>query len=211
MKIHFRPVSNAVLAVLLCSCAGTSLKQTWKSPDYTGGPVQKVAVLAVDERAMVREALEVRYAAQLKQQGEGAMTTYGILSLPEIKENKEAAATRLRQAGADAILIVRLVDTATYASQLRTVPIGFQSTVVGFNTYGWYDYYSVAYMGLGSSWNSMSQDVYLDNSLYDLKTSKRLWSGLTETVLRDDTDRLAAINPLVKKVLTALRKDGFVR
>lgn len=201
----------AILATLLCSCVGTSLKQTWKSPDYNRGPVRKIAVLAVDERSLVREALENRYATQLIKHGQSAMTTYGLLSLPEIKEKKDAAAARLHEAGADTLLIVRLVDSVSYASQLRTMPMAFLPGAIGYDSYGWYDYYSVANMSMGITWNSSQQDVYLDNSLYDLGTSKRLWSGLTQTVLSDDTDRVAQINPLVVKVLAALRKDGFIR
>jgi hypothetical protein len=48
-----------------------------------------------------------------------------------------------------------------------------------------------------------------------LQSDKKLWSGVTETVLREDTDRLAEVGPLVTKVvaalLAALRADDLIR
>src|SRR5262245_10154758 len=63
---------HAIIAVLLSSCATTSIKSTWKSPDFNGAPVQKVAVLAVAERVSVRTALEHRFANQLGKAGQAA-------------------------------------------------------------------------------------------------------------------------------------------
>ena len=44
-----------LLAALLAACLGgcaapSAIQQTWKCPTHNGGPVQKVAVVAVDER-----------------------------------------------------------------------------------------------------------------------------------------------------------------
>jgi hypothetical protein len=64
---------------------------------------------------------------------------------------------------------------------------------------------------MGTVWGSVRDDVYLDTSLYQLKTGQRLWSGLTLTVLKEDMDRVAEMTPLVTKVLAAMRKDGLVR
>ena len=208
-KLH--PVSIAILAALLCSCAVTSLKTTWKSPDYHGGPVQKVAVLAVDERGMVRQIFEGQFVTQLEKQGQAAFKTQELLALPAIKENKEAAAARLREAGADSVLIVRLVDSATLASSVRQTSRGYAPITTGYANFGWYDYYTVAFMDMDVIRNSLKQYVYLDTSLYELNTGTRLWSGLTQTVLKDNTDRLEVVRPLVTKVLAAMRQDGLIR
>jgi hypothetical protein len=211
MKIAPTSTITTILAVLLCSCAATSIKTTWKSPDYQGAPVQKVAVLAVEDRASIRRPLERECAKQLALQNQGALTTYELLSLPEIKENKDAAAARLRQAGADAILIMRLVDKVSYERQVRTSPAAFVPTTTGYGSFGWYDYYSVSFMDMGTIRNTSRDYLYLDTSLYDLNTGKRIWSCLTQTVLTEDADRHAEIKPLVTKVLARLREDGLIR
>jgi hypothetical protein len=211
MYINPAPTIATSLAVLLCSCAATSIKTTWKSPDHNGAPLQKVAVLAVEDRGSIRRSLEREFAEQLTQQGQGALTTYELLSLPEIKENKDAAAARLRQAGADAILIMRLVDKVSYESQVRTSPAAFLPTTTGYGSFGWHDYYSVVFVDMGTIRNTSRDYLYLDTSLYELNTGKRIWSCLTETVLTEDADRYAEVKPLVTKVLARLREDGLVR
>src|SRR5215470_3125452 len=108
MKNLSFPLSVIALASLLCSCATTSVKQTWKSPDCPPGPVKKVAVIAVADQANVRPGLENRFAHDIGQNGQATMTTVELMRLSEIKENKEAAAKLMRENGADSRLIVRL-------------------------------------------------------------------------------------------------------
>ena len=117
----------------------------------------------------------------------------------------------MRAAGATAVLIVRLVDQSTYSRQVRATPALYVSTVTGYESYSWYDCYSVAYTDMGVVWSSLKQNIYLDSSLFDLKTGQRLWSALTLTVLKEDADRLVVADSLVAKLVNALRKDGIVR
>lgn len=210
-----KPLLPALLLTLgvlcLTGCAGTSVKQTWKAPGYRGGPVQKIAVVAVEERGLVRLNLERRFVRDLSGQGQAIFPTYETLTLPEIKADKMAAAARLRAAGATAVLILRLVDQATYSHEVRAVPERWVPTVSGFGTYGWHDYASVSFMDMSSSWGSVTQKAYLDTSLFDLQSGQRLWSALTVTTVKDDTDRLAEADALVGKIVQAMRQDGVVR
>ena len=211
MKLQLQHLTLAAFALWLGGCAISSVKQSWKSPSYQGGPVQKIAVLAVDERGLVRTAFENRFVRDFKAHGQEALATHELLGLTAIKADKEAAAARVRAAGADAVLIVRLVDQTSYNRQVRATPALFVPTVTGYGDCGWYDYYTVAYTDMGVIWGSTKQDIYLDSSLFDLKTGRRLWSALTLTTLRDDMDRLAEADALVAKVVDAMRQDGLVR
>lgn len=210
MKIQRPHLCIVALTALLCSCATTAIKSTWKLPDYHGGPVGKVAVLAVDERGDYRPTFERQLVGQMEQQGQPAFETLGILNLEEIKEDKEAAAEKLRAAGADAVLIVRLVDRY---NQSTPVPIGGGSRLVTTSSgqIGGFDYYAVSAPGPGGMQNSLNKYVCLDTSLYDLKSEKKLWSCVTGTVLREGGEPLDEIGPLVATVLKALRTDGLIR
>ena len=210
MKQHLQNLVIAVCALWLCGCASTSIKQSWKSPAFQGGQVQKIAVVAVDERGLVRQGFENRLVAEMRSLGQGSITTFNLLGLPEMKADKEAAATQLRAAGADAVFIVRLVDQVTYEHQVQATPALYVPTIDGYAGYGWYDCYSVAFMNMGVVWSGTTRDIYLDSSLFDLKTGKRLWSVVTMTALKEDaTDRLAVVDALVAKVGNAMRKDGI--
>jgi len=202
----------AIAVILLSSCAATSVKNNWKAPDYSGGTVRKVAILAVEERGMYRQALENRFNNQLKAGGQDAVVTHDLLSLAEIKEDKKAAAQRVKETGADSILIVRLVDMQSHTREVRANNAAYVPVVTGIDSYyGWYDYYSVAYMSMGTVWGSLEQKVLLETSLLDLTTGKKLWSCLTETLLKENVDRLDEADKLVAKVVTAARKDGLIR
>jgi hypothetical protein len=170
-----------------------------------------VAVLAIDERGQVRQIFERQFATQLEKHGQAVLRTQELLSLPEIKDNKEAAAARLREAGADSILIMRLMDVATRDVTMRQARDAFVPVATGYASFGWYDYYTVAYMDMSVVHYSMKQKVYLDSSLFELNSGKRLWSGLTQTVVKENTDRLEEVRPLVTKVVTAMRADGVIR
>jgi len=205
-------IATAIAALCLAGCASSSVKKTWKSPDYRGGVVQKIAVVGVEERGVLRKGFENRFVRDFREHSQEAIVTHELLTLQEMKADKQAAAARLRSAGADSVLIVRLVDQVTYDSQVRANPAQFVGTVSGINSsYGWYDYYSLAFIEMGTVWSSSTTKVYIDASLYDLTTGQRLWSGLTKSTLKETTDRVEEVDALVAKLVTAMRKDGMVR
>lgn len=213
MNPNLRQLAVATLALCLGGCAApSSVKQTWKSPSYNAGPVQKVAVVAVDERGLVRQGFENRFVRELKLGGQPAIVTHSLLSLPEMKADKKAAAARLRQDGADTVLILRLAGQTSDAYQVRATSSAYVETVTGTETgVGGFDYYTVAFTDMGTVWSSTKTAVDLDTSLFDLNTGQRLWSCHTLTIVKEDTDRVAEADPLVAKIVAALRKDGLVR
>ena len=87
-------------ALFLTGCASTSVTQTWKTSNPPSGPVQKVAVIAVDQRGLARIGFENRFVRELKARGQEAMPTHDLLALPDIKADKEAAAAKLKAAAA---------------------------------------------------------------------------------------------------------------
>lgn len=208
--MDLKTIAGCALVALLCSCAATKVKTTWKSPDYLGGPLRKVAVLAIDERQDVRIGFENRLSRQIGKRGISAATTYDLFSLPEINRDKVAAAERLRSAGAEAVVVLRLRDSASFYRESRPGPERYAEVVTGYEPSYWYDYYSVAYADMSPTYGNLKQKVYLETSVFDLKTAKRLWSGLTLTVVTERMDRVAEMDPIVAKVVGAMRKDGMI-
>jgi len=208
--MNLRRLAFAALTLSLCGCAATSLQQTWKSPTHTSGPVQKIAVLAVDERHQFRASVESHFVFQLDRRGQGAFMTQDLLTLPAIKEDKAAAAAKLGEQGADALLLVRLASSASSFGEVRATHSAYTPVVGGYETGDWYNYYTVAFTDMGVVWGHSKREAYLETILFDLKTGQRIWSGATQTVLKEEADRIEALSDLVTKVLTALRKDGLI-
>jgi hypothetical protein len=187
------------------------VKKTWKSPDCSPEPVKKVAVIAVSDHWLVRPGLENRFAQDISKRGQPAITTVELLPLPQIKEDKDAAVALLRQQGVDSVLIVRLLDGATYDREVRASPAAFVPIATGYSTYGWGGYYDVAFMDMSVTYSTTRDDILLDTSLFDLNTGHRLWSMVTKSVLKYNTDKLEVADDLADKVSAALLKDGLIR
>ncbi len=211
MKTKSSALVIAALALLLCSCATNTVEKTWKLPGYSQGPVKKLAVLAVSDHWLVRPGLENRFAQDIAKRGQPVITTLELLRLEEIKANKDAAVALLREKGADSILIVRLVDKATYASEVRATPNAFVPVATGYTSYGWGGYYDVAFTDLSVTENNTRDVLVLDSSLFDLNTGERLWSMVTKSKLTYNTDKLVVADDLADKVSAALLKDGLIR
>jgi hypothetical protein len=199
-----------VAAAFLCSCATSSVQNTWKSLHLTK-PVGKVAVLAIDERGIVRQGFENRFVTQLEKVGAEAVVTHKDLSLPAIKQDKKAAAEALMKNGADAVLIFRLAGSASSYREIQPGGERYASTITGIDSYGWYDYYTVGFMSMSPSYGSLKQTAFVEASLFDLKTEKRVWGCIMKAVIKETTDRMAEMDPLVEKVVGAMRKEGVVR
>ncbi len=211
MNPRIQSLALTAVCFVLAGCASTSVKHSWKAPEYSGGPVRKVAVLAVEERPDVRGALEARFVRDLRQRNQDALATVELLTLPEIKADKEAAAVKLRTAGADAVLIVRLADQASYGGAVAHLPALYTPGVYGYTGFGWDDYFAGAYAAMTVVSSSLEEVLYLDSSLFDLQTGQRLGAVLTSTRVKEDADRLRVADVLTAKVVQALRKNGLVR
>src|SRR4029453_3845306 len=117
-NIRSHTLALCVLAILAGACAATSVKKTWKSPDFHG-PIGKVSVLTVDGGGWWREGFENRFVQQLAKAGTSAQTSFDLLSLDQIRADKRAAGDRLMSGGAQALLILRLYDRNTVYHETR--------------------------------------------------------------------------------------------
>ena len=210
MNMKIGSLARCLPLVLVCACAATSVKKTWKAADCQG-PVGKIGVIAIEERGLLRQGFENRFVSQLRSNGAAALPTFDLLSLPQIKEDKRAAAERFRESGAEVLLILRLFDKVSSYREIQPAGERYVPMLTGIDTYGWYDYYSLGLMSLSSTYGSLKDYVYLETAVYDLKTEKRLWSALTRTVVGENMDRLAEMDIVVEKVVAAMRKEGVIR
>lgn len=208
-----RVLAAVAVAALVSSCASTSVKKTWRSSSYQGGPLQRVAVVADHEEANVRMMLEGRFVRQLQRTGQPAFET--AANYPDLKKartDKEATVTSLRAAGADSILITRLVSKARYMSQPRS-QITSQSIELRMSTdgAGW-DTSLGSYSTSSSAPRSDDRDfLLLETSLFELKTGQRVWACITETTVLETADKLEVADEFVAKVVELMHKEGLTR
>jgi hypothetical protein len=199
------------VVAVLAGCASTHLVSSRKSPQYAGGPVKKAAVLVVDDRQMYREILENHFVNAILASGQPATVTHKLIGLAQIKESEAAGAAVLRDAGADAVLVVRLVNRQTSSSLVRE-STSYAPVVTGFDTvYGWYDYATVAFTDMSVIRGNSKVELFLETSLYDIASRKLLWIGLTRADIKEQTDRVEAGQRFIHDVVAKLREDGLLR
>ena len=159
-------------------------------------------MVAIDDRVEVRQVFENQFVSELQKQGTSAFAVVGVLSLAEIQADRSAAAARLRAAGADTVLVARLVDSS-YSYGVARAGTGGPGPA---SSDAWSDYY---HADMAPTYGTLRRTSRIDTSLFDLKTGKRIWSGLTETVTTEMSDRMAQVDKVVAKVVGAMRKDGI--
>ena len=136
--------------------------------------------------------------------------TYDLLSLSQIKQDKRAAAARLTESGSKELIIVRLANKSSTYREIMPGKERYAATITGWETVGWYDYFSLGMMSLSSTYGELKEYVFLETSVYDLKTEKCVWSTLTRTVVTENMDRIGELDPLIAKVVAAMKKDGVI-
>lgn len=203
MRSAFRLFVPALVAVL-SACASTSLDNTWKDPQYSGGPVSKVLVVGVSTQESVRRTFEDTFAQALTQQGVQAVASYTLI--PEDgKIAEDALKKAAEQSGANGVLITRMVgrQTDVSVSPSPMPPPGF-----GMRR-GYNGYYSGAWIGHYEPTTVQTTDyVIAETTLFRTDAPEPIWSASSRTL--EPLDVRKAIEGFATVMIAALRKEGLI-
>jgi len=191
----------ALMTLVLVACAATELTKTWRSPEYTGPALKKLLVVGVSRQPAVRREFEDTFVKQLKASGVAAVASYTLIPEPGPVDPSRMAQA-VKQAGADGMLITRLVladsDTqftpAFRPTAATDLPDGYSAA--------WSGYHEPAAA-------SQPETVILETDLYGISESQHLWSGTTQTFataahIQDDIQGFARI------IIGALEKQKLI-
>jgi len=199
------PLLATVLLTTLFGCATTELTNTWKDPQYTGGPVKKVMVVGISTQSSVRRTFEDTFAEMLKANGVEVVPSHTLV--PEdgpMPEDKLRAA--VAQSGADAVLITRMVERQTKISVSPSAPM---PPPAGVYWRGYYGYYSGAWYGYYEPATVHQYDyIVAETTLFARDNPQPVWSGTTRTM--ESKDIRGATEGFAKPVIGALKKEGLI-
>lgn len=162
-------------AVLLTGCASTQLTSVWKDPAYQVHPT-KVMVVAVAKKPMKRRIFEDEFVAQLRAHGTDAVASYTVLS-DKKQDDQDAIAAKVKELGADAVLVTRLVSKKTiqvYVPGVPYFPPPYYGRWPDYYGYGYRDMYSPGYM-------AEEQFAVMESNLYDTTKDDLIWAATSET------------------------------
>ena len=196
----------------LASCApNTQLIHSWADPTAQSHSYKKIVIVGATPQAATRRIYEDSFAAELQSRGITPVPSY---TFDQGKLDKDSAIVALKQIGANAVLVTRLVDKENY----QTYYPPSYTTVAAPTAYygGWYGYYSMGYTYMSSPGYVTTDQLYrIETNLYDVHGDKLVWSGLTETTLLSSDAPETEILPMIatlsgsmehKKVLPGYQK-----
>jgi hypothetical protein len=192
-----------LLLLLIASvpgCSSTKLVHQWENPQYVPARLDRILVIGVTRQGGLRRTFEDEFTARLKAAGVDAVPSYRVIAedgpVPEARLQEA-----VRQAGADGILMTRLVRV-----ERRTeVSPGFYSPGPAFG-YGLYPWYSAGWYGFYEPPRVYQYDVYIsETSLYDVERGQLVWSGTVQTREPGNLDK--EIARYVETVIKALKKE----
>ncbi len=177
------------------AAAQTVLTDVWKDKNYHG-PLKKIAVFWIAAVAENRIVAESEFVRQLKARGITAMPVYVVIP-PDKFVEKDAALTKIRDLGVDAVLILRLTDRLTTQSQIpqpgSTDPLRLS---------GFYQYvYDAPTAGT-------SEPVYVETNLFDMKIDRRIWTA--RSVSKIDVVNKEAVSDFIRLMIDRLASDGMI-
>jgi PBP1b-binding outer membrane lipoprotein LpoB len=180
-------------AFLIISCAGTEVTQKQVDDAYKEKPVSDILVIAITGNEHNRRSFEKKFVAHLKSVGVDAVASEESIPMPpDLDLKKETILNAVNQYKNDAVIITQLIG-----KEARDVYNRGGVTRMGYFSYS-----------RNPGYSSTSTTVRLETNLYDAKTGKLIWSGVSKTLSKDSTDRI--MNDVIKAVITQLKQNKLI-
>ena len=168
---------TAVMSMFLVACVGTNLTSAWKDPSYQRQP-GKIFVVGIAKKPVNKRMLEDEFVRQLKARGVNAVASYTVMS-DSRKNDHSVVAAKMKEQGADAVLISRLASKKTVQTY---VPGTVYYPPQNYNN--WHDYYGYGSQAVYTP-GYVAEDEYalMETNLYSAGNDKLIWSAASETEL----------------------------
>jgi len=185
------------IIMLITGCATTNINSVWKDQSYQIRP-NKIMIIAISKKQTNKNILENEFVRQIKMLGTDAVASYTILTNDK-DSNKEVIAAKMKEVGADAVLITRLASKKTLYTHISTnefSPPDYYST--------WDDYYGYGYQIVNSpDYIEENEYAIMETNLYDAGHNKLVWSASSETEIYASAPKSikSYVNAIVKQMV----------
>jgi hypothetical protein len=189
MSLNRRRRLGGVLLIsagFLCGCAATTLQSVQRAPDFNARQVRRVLVVCATKTPGLRSLLESEFVRQWKSRGVDASASAQVLP-SGVTLDKMGIAAAAKAQGFDAVLVTRLIQREQIEAQTPENARLTQdvNALVASPEYGM-DY----------------EVARVSANLYDAFTEKRVWSGITQTLVTGGAPR--RVRSYVKLILKTL-------
>lgn len=202
----------AAIFFMITGCATTEFTSEWRDQSFSGQP-RKLMVIGMAKKPVLRRVFEDEFVSQLKKAGTDAVASYTVMPAERLPEHRQIA-VKMKELGADAVLITRLIDRKvvhTYVPGRIDHPMGF-----------WYDRYPgyygswPSYYNYGSSFmyspGYVAEDQYalMETCLYSADNGENLiWSATSETPINRSDQKM--IKSFIEAMVDKLQEQGLLK
>lgn len=207
-----RPLLKIVLLLfstaLFCSCASTSLVDTWRNPSLRPERLQRVLVVSITKKDSNRRVYEETLSSELARRGVQAVAGYTRFPTGE-RIDWDKLDNAIKNVAAQAVLTVQTIKV----EQQTTVQPGYVGSYPGYwypnafpawNLHGYYG--SMAHYG--PSYISTYDIATMQVNLFDALSGKLLWAA---TFTSSEPEKVISVGKdLARIVVESLVKEGFI-
>ncbi|MEZ5566472.1 MAG: hypothetical protein R3F24_13655 [Gammaproteobacteria bacterium] len=219
----FRLVVAATVLLLLSACSTpVKMASTWQPESRPAQPYSNVLVVAVSEDFDRRRLFENAVGEDLAAQGVRGTTSTRTMRTTDVL-SRESVTALVRQSGADAVLVTRLVNTDVSLKEKRgqtVLKMGTpDSRLEDFNRYGYGYGYDLYMYDFTVTWEPSSlivnRDVALTTNLFDTSNGKQVYTVRTDVKISnsaslDRNSDVAVIDKVANELVRKLRQDGAI-
>jgi hypothetical protein len=188
------------LIALLPGCGSTHIKSTSNPAGMTATPVRNITVVGMDERPEFRNPFENDVAAFLQGHGIVGTASHDRFSLDEMKGDREQIRQRLAAVKAESVLFVRVTGQADFA--------GGPPASLGNVDMGAVD--ESRYNALTMPGGEVNMNLHLGARLYRVSDGVVIWTGLMDTIVKEDYDSIVLLRGVAKTIVDRMAKDKVI-
>ena len=197
LRFHQRWLVGAAAALLLwCgACASTTMQSVERAPGFDSSRIHRVLIVSLSATPKIRELVESEFVRQWRERGVDGTASYIVLP-PNVTLDKAGVAPFAKAQKFDAVLVNRLISRKAVDTSVQVHQIGEKPD----ETQTMSDYFQAV---VASPEYPIPYDVaVLTTNLYDVATEKKIWSGVSQTLVTDDVPK--KIRPFVKTILKTI-------
>jgi hypothetical protein len=208
MRSLVRAAAFAVALLVLSSCTGTKMVQTWRDPKYQAQPVKRIFLACIMPSDAARVTFENTLAKALLDQGFLAATSTGVFEYGVV--DKEKALQFVKENKVDLVIVQRMMKETELAYMPGTLDSNVPDSPFWGNAGTWYGAYG--YGGSSYSPGYMEEDtrVKTETTVFSTATDpeKLVWSGASSTINVQSAG--SAAKSLATELVSDLIKAGIL-
>jgi hypothetical protein len=197
-----------LLSSILCSCATTTLVDTWRNPTVRAPRLKKVIVVSITKKDSSRIVYEDIISSELARHGVEALAGYRLMQGEE-KADYNALQRAVQDAAADGVLTLQTIKV----EQQTTIQPGYVTTYPGnwypeaFPTWDLHGYYG-SMANYGPAYIYTYDVATMQVNLFDAASGKLLWAATVESA---EPEKVISVGKdLARIIVESLTKAGVI-